>query len=235
MNSKKRILIVDDDESQRRTLTYILHNIGYFIESAGTGKEALEVAGSSSIDLVLLDIKLPDTEGIDLVAPLRQINPDIAIIMVTGFASVENTVRSLNVGASGYLIKPINTEEMLTKVQNLLERQTLIQEKRQAVEALRISEWKFRNLIETLQEGIWSIDKDAKTTFVNHHMADMLGYSIGEMTGKSLFDFMDEQGKRIARLNIERRESGLKESHDFEFLKKDGSRMFASLETGPVT
>jgi signal transduction histidine kinase len=137
MDPKECILVVDDEESQRKTLSLILKKKGYEVESAGTGKEALEKAQGRTINVSLLDIKLPDTDGIDLVAPLKQINPYMVIIMVTGFASVENTVRSLNAGASGYLVKPINNDELLAKVQDLLERQALIREKRQAEEALR--------------------------------------------------------------------------------------------------
>ena len=137
MDPKECILVVDDEESQRKTLSLILKKKGYEVESAGTGKEALEKAQGRTINVSLLDIKLPDTDGIDLVAPLKQINPYMVIIMVTAFASVENTVRSLNAGASGYLVKPINNDELLAKVQDLLERQALIREKRRAEEALR--------------------------------------------------------------------------------------------------
>ncbi len=93
---------------------------------------------------------------------------------------------------------------------------------------------KYRILVENLNVGIWQIDKDANTTFVNSIMADMLGYTAEEMLGKHLFSFMDEQGTVIAKQNIERRQQGIKEQHDFEFLRKDGTRIFTSLETSPL-
>jgi len=93
---------------------------------------------------------------------------------------------------------------------------------------------KYRTLVENLNEGIWAIDENAKTTFVNKLMADMLGYTVDEMLGKSLFDFMDEHGVELANRNIERRRQGIKEHHEFQFLKKDGKRIFTSLETSPV-
>jgi len=137
MDVKDCILVVDDEESQRKTLSLFLKKKGYLVESAGTGKATLELARSRTFNLALLDINLPDTEGIELIVPLKQINPDMAIIMVTGFASVENTVYSMNAGASGYLMKPVNNDEMLAKIQDLLERQALIREKRLIEEALR--------------------------------------------------------------------------------------------------
>jgi len=102
-------------------------------------------------------------------------------------------------------------------------------------EALRRTEGDYRILMDTLQEGVWAIDQEGYTTFVNPRMADMLGYSVDEMRGKHLFDFMDDRGKEIAAWNMERRKQGIKEQHEFEFIKKDGERIQALLETGPIT
>jgi PAS domain S-box-containing protein len=96
------------------------------------------------------------------------------------------------------------------------------------------SEKKYRQLIETLQEGIWAIDKDGCTTFVNPRMAEMLGYDSSEMLGKHLFSFMDEDGVRIAKAKLERRKQGIIEQHDFEFIRKDGQRVYMTLETAPI-
>ncbi|VVB53857.1 Methyl sulfide methyltransferase-associated sensor [uncultured archaeon] len=100
---------------------------------------------------------------------------------------------------------------------------------------LRESEEKYRRLVETLMEGIWVLDKDANTTFVNPSMARMLGYTVDEMLGMHLFSFMDEQGRKNATHYLERRSQGVKEQHDFEFIRKDGTRIYTSLETSPIT
>jgi PAS domain S-box-containing protein len=109
-----------------------------------------------------------------------------------------------------------------------------ITERKQAEEALQESEKRYRQLLDTLQEGIWVIDQDARTTFVNPRMAEMLGYTVEEMQGKHLFSFMDERGIEIAQRNLQRRQQGIAEQHDFEFLRQDGSRLFALLETSPI-
>jgi PAS domain S-box-containing protein len=101
-------------------------------------------------------------------------------------------------------------------------------------ERLRKSEESHRRLLETVQEGIWVIDTEAITTFVNPRMAEILGYTSGEMLGKPLFFFMDEQGQQIAEDNIARRKQGISEQHDFEFIRKDGMRIYTRLETGPI-
>ena len=104
-----------------------------------------------------------------------------------------------------------------------------------AENALRKSELNYRHLIESLNEGIWMIDEKAVTTFVNPIMAEMLGYTVEEMLGRHLFSFMDEQGIQIASRNLERRQQGFRENHEFQFIRKNGVRIYTSLETGPVT
>ena len=110
-----------------------------------------------------------------------------------------------------------------------------ITEHKKAEEKLRKSETKYRQLVENLNEGIWVIDEKGKTAFVNSHMAEMLGYTVEEMLGRHLFSFMDEQGVQNAMIKLERRQQGIKEQHDFEFQRKDGTRIYTTLETGPVT
>ena len=109
-----------------------------------------------------------------------------------------------------------------------------ITERKHADEALQESEARYRRIIETATEGIWQIDADSKTTFANQHMAEMLGYTPEEMLGKSLFEFMNEDGKASAARKIERRRQGISEQHDFKFQRKDGSDLWAIVSTQPI-
>jgi PAS domain S-box-containing protein len=109
-----------------------------------------------------------------------------------------------------------------------------ITEHKVAEKELRESERKYHYLVDTLREGIWLIDKDAITTFVNPKMAEMLGYGVGDMIGKSLFHFMDERGVAIAGRNVERRKPGIIEEHEFEFIRKDENRIYTLLATTPI-
>jgi len=109
-----------------------------------------------------------------------------------------------------------------------------ITERKRSEDALSESEKKYRQLVEIAQEGIWTIDANANTTYANPRMAEILGYMPEEMMGRHLFSFMDERGKEIAQIELDHRKQGIKEQHDFEFLRKDGQRIYTSLETSPI-
>jgi PAS domain S-box-containing protein len=100
--------------------------------------------------------------------------------------------------------------------------------------ALLASEEQYRRIVEMANEGIWSTDADSVTTFVNPRMATMLGYTVDEMLGTSLFDFMDGEGRAIWDQNLERRRQGVAEEHDFKFRRRDGSDLWAMLATSPL-
>ncbi len=109
-----------------------------------------------------------------------------------------------------------------------------ITKRKRTEDALRESEEEYRRIVETTNEGIWIINVQALTTFVNPQMAEMLGYTVNEMLGQSLFAFMDEQGKQDAQRKFERRQQGIKEQHDFRFRRKDGTDLWAMLSTNPI-
>lgn len=236
MGEKACILVVDDDENARKTLAAILKRKGYTVEVAQTGKAALELAQNRSLNLILLDIRLPDTNGTELVAPIKRLNPDIAIIMVTGFASVENSIQSMNAGASGYLKKPINTSEMLAKIHDLLERQDLIREKRQAEQALKESEERYRSIIELNNAGYFRIDADGLFWEVNQAWLTMHGYSSrDEIIGKH-FTFTQvekdiNQAKSIVNQLLEGESI---RTGEFTRLCKDGSTGYHTFTANPV-
>ena len=110
-----------------------------------------------------------------------------------------------------------------------------ITQRKQAEEALQESEEQYRRIVETAAEGIWIIDQDGKTVFVNQKMADMLGYPVAEIMGESLFTFvvMDEDGQALMEANQERRRLDIKEQHDFKFRRQDGSDLWAIVSATP--
>ncbi len=103
-----------------------------------------------------------------------------------------------------------------------------------AIEALRESEEKYRTIIETANEGIWTLDASGKTNYVNAHMAQMLGYTEEEMLGRYLFDFMDKDAHIEVETYLERLKNGSKEVHDFKLSRKDGTCLYTIFSTSPI-
>ncbi len=100
--------------------------------------------------------------------------------------------------------------------------------------ALRESEHNYRRIVEGGQEGIWTLDGESRTTFVNPRMAEMLGYGVQEMLGKPLLDFMSEEWQAIALSKVQERRQDVIERHDFKFRRKDGSEIWTLLSTNPI-
>ncbi len=132
-----RILIVDDDPHIARSLSAMLKRQGYATTTAATGTEAVEKASEAPVQCVLLDVRLPDTEGVDLIAPLKNLHPRVAVIMITAYASVSSAIGALNRGASGYVTKPFAMEEVLAAVRTSLEKRHLIAENERLLEEAR--------------------------------------------------------------------------------------------------
>ncbi|MBN1582858.1 MAG: response regulator, partial [Anaerolineae bacterium] len=163
-DERARILIVDDDESTRKTLSLILEKKGYTVEVAGTGQSALERIDQCAFDAALLDIRLADMDGVELLAPFRQRYPDIVLIMATGYASLDTAIRAVNEGADGYVPKPLDMDVVLLKIRDLLAQQRLrrenrrlydlaqqeLQERRRAEQALRERERELATLMGNL-------------------------------------------------------------------------------------
>jgi DNA-binding response OmpR family regulator len=121
--TKPQILVVDDDEAICKTLSAILQSEGYQTTTATTAKEAIEKTRTQFFNIALLDIKLPDIEGTQLLAQLQEISPETIKIMITGYPSLKNAVDALNYGADSYIMKPVDPAELLKTIENRLEAQ----------------------------------------------------------------------------------------------------------------
>ena len=125
MPEKVRILIVDDDEEALETISDILQEKGFYTETANTGKEALEKAEKRVFNVVLLDIKLPDMSGIEVLKVLREKHLPTMTIMITANATMQNAVDANNFGASAYILKPIDPETLFRAIKECLKKQEI--------------------------------------------------------------------------------------------------------------
>ena len=132
-----RILVVDDDENIRNTVKAILEDEGYLVDVATTGKEAIQRTEETTYTVALLDIRLPDMEGIELLKLMKDAVPRTRKIIVTGYPSMQNAVTALNNSADAYLIKPVDIEKLLKTV----EEQIIAQENEKAFSEQKVAEF----------------------------------------------------------------------------------------------
>ena len=140
MDKNAKVLIVDDDENIRNTMKTILEDEGYIVDLAATGSEAIQKTQETAYNIALLDIRLPDIEGVELLKLMKDATPRTLKIMVTGYPSMQNAIIALNKNGDAYLIKPVNVEKLL----NTVKEQLKLQE-----EERKFSEQKVAEFIET--------------------------------------------------------------------------------------
>lgn len=118
---KKKILVVDDDKQVRGYLSKVLSEVGGFsIDVAETAEEAHKKIQAATYDLVLVDLKLPDMDGLQLITEIVTFKPEILTVLITGHASIDSAVEAMKRGASDYLTKPFDLEEMLARLRKVL-------------------------------------------------------------------------------------------------------------------
>ncbi len=124
----KRILVVDDEESVRWALRKAMEHAGYRVDLAADGPTGLAAASDPGVELVLLDVRLPGQDGLELLREIRKRRPDLPVIMMTAYGTLQVAVEAMKLGAYDYIGKPFDTDEVLLVVQKALEAQVLARE-----------------------------------------------------------------------------------------------------------
>lgn len=172
------ILIVDDEASVRDSLYQWFKADGYRVDTAEEATGALEKIQDGPWDIVLLDIRMPGMDGIELQQRIKQIDANIVTIIITAHASVETAVRALKEGAFDYVTKPIDPDDLGRLVRNAVEKRRLVTENIQLRRQIE------EKLIESSVDGIVVADREGKILIFNKGAESMLGYSAEEAVGK---------------------------------------------------
>lgn len=123
MGENARIIIIDDDESIRQVLKTILEEEGYAVDTADTGKEAVLKTNEKAYNLALIDMRLPDIEGIDLILKIKDTTPRMRKIIVTGYPTIQNAMEAVNRQADAFILKPFDVERVLQTIREQLMKQ----------------------------------------------------------------------------------------------------------------
>jgi len=122
LDGNARILIVDDDENIRKVLKTILEEEGYIVDEAGNAKKAVEKSRRYVYNLALIDIRLPDMEGIELLTRMKDTVPKMRKIIITGYPTLQNAIEAVNRGADAYILKPFDMEKVLATIREQLKK-----------------------------------------------------------------------------------------------------------------
>ncbi|HPJ36941.1 MAG TPA: PAS domain S-box protein [Spirochaetota bacterium] len=226
--NRASIMIVEDEAVIALDIRKTLEKRGYDVCSIqDNGESAIKSIEVIAPDLILMDIMLKGP--LDGIETTRIINSrfDIPVVYLTSHSDDDTILKMKNTDVYGYVGKPVNENELFITIEIVINKVKLENQ-------LRSSEKKYRDLVENMQEGVWAIDSSEITTFVNPRMAEMLGYEVDELIGKSYYDCIDSNGSREARAMIQKRKDGTREQHKFIYKKKDGSRLHVSVASSPI-
>lgn len=157
----KRILVVDDEENLRRVTQLKLQQAGYEAMTASDGRQALEVLARNPHDLIITDLKMPGMSGMDLLRKVREDYPEIIVVVVTAFGTIESAVEAMKLGAHDYIIKPVNADALRLVVSRALEHHRL----REEVKNLRTvidRKYGFENIVGRSKSLLFTLDNAAR-------------------------------------------------------------------------
>ncbi len=187
MEINPQILVLDDEKEIRDLVGRILKRKGYNYYSVANAEEAKNYLQSEKVDLVLCDIDMPGQSGLDFCRDLKTLRPDVAVVMVTGFDDPDIANRAIKAGAYGYVVKPIEPNDLLIYIDNVLHRIKLEKENE---EALKDSEEMFRAISESANDAIVMINEQDEVTFWNRAAEQIFGYRRKDILGKRLHPFV---------------------------------------------
>ena len=131
------VLVVDDEGAIRYSITKTLQRVGYHVEAAASGEEALEMMKNQNYDVVLTDIRMPGLTGVELLRRIKEEAPDAVVILLTGYASLETAIESLRLGAHDYLVKPSSSQDIRNSVAQGVERARNLRNRRALLRSIR--------------------------------------------------------------------------------------------------
>jgi len=153
MSKKGKILVVDDDENIRKVLQTILEDEGYMVDIAENGEKAIDKTKSDFYNLALIDVRLPDMEGTELLSKMRDTTPKMRKVIITGYPTLQNAIAAVNKGADAYIVKPFEVEKVLQTIKEQLKKQE---------EERAFSEEKIAEFIETRVRELDTVTEAAR-------------------------------------------------------------------------
>jgi PAS domain S-box-containing protein/putative nucleotidyltransferase with HDIG domain len=187
VDSKATILIADDDPKLRKTLSDILRVKGYAPLAVAKGRTALAKLKKKTPAVAIIDLRLDDMSGLEVLRGIKDQSPDTECIVLTGYASQESAIEAVNLGAYSYMQKPYDIEQLLLTIHRAIE-------KREAELALRESEERYRLVVESASEAIALLDLKGNIREVNLKALEISGFDREDIVGKNFVELLPSLG-----------------------------------------
>lgn len=226
------ILIIDDDNSVRSSLSSYLEDAGYNPLTACDGKQGIEIFGQEDIDLVLVDLRMPEMDGYEVIKHIHKKSPQTPLIVVSGASGIQDAIETMKIGAWDYIVKPIREMSTLVhSIEKAIDHSLALREKQRTEKLLVQTEKKYSKLIETTSSGFWQVDRNEKTTEVNQALCEMLGYASDQIIDKSASDFVLQKKKTIFKKILSSPIGSSSKSFTIELKTKKGKELHALFDT----
>jgi two-component system cell cycle sensor histidine kinase/response regulator CckA len=224
-----RILIVDGDAETRARLSDALVASGRTVLSASRGEEGLDRLQANPIDIVLVDLELPDVSGLELLDAIKRASPQTEVILVTALASMETAIQAVNRAAFAYLTKPLEIEHLVATVRRAEEKQELMRARQE-------SEGLYRFVIEHVHDAVFLVDPEGRLTFVNRGVEELTGYRRDELVGRSMSIILTPEGAQTSAARSEGAHAAGDRpfSYETELVRRDGTTVWVEVSATSV-
>ncbi len=188
---RRLVLIVDDDDALAENMAEIVQSLDVETMIAADRRTALTLAAEHDFDVALIDVRLPDGDGLSLLGPLRTRSPFVQSVMVTGDAAIEGAIAAVRVAAFAYVLKPASPPDLLDTVRRALDQSGILRERERLRADLEVSERRHRELVESIPAFVTTLDEAGRITTWNRQLEQTTGYLRGERLGTDGRDLVD--------------------------------------------
>jgi diguanylate cyclase (GGDEF)-like protein len=223
------LLIVEDEPRYLESTRLLLAQYVHSIDAALTAAQAFALLSEKHYDLALLDLRLPDGNGHEIMAHIRAHHPDCRIIVASGDSQIESAIQSLRLGAYDYLRKPYEPEELIKTVRNVVQKLQLERDNARMLHQLEQSEQWHRLLVNTSPDIIYTLDAEGRFTYLNDSIQGTLGYMPGELIGRDYTTLISSDQADFALHRFNDRRTGERATRNFELLLRRKEDLLSSL------
>jgi len=202
------VLVVDDEQDIRDASERILSRAGYQVQKASRGDQAMDIINKDSVDIVLLDLKMPGMDGLEVLARIREQNTQIQVIVITGYATVETAIEAMKQGAYDFIPKPFEPDQLRIvvhraweKIRFVREAEKLEQERNRTLSDLDTEKSRVRTIIESFPSGVVVTDSKGMVVLMNPAFKHLLGLDPDLIAGKEIEAYLPD--KELCQLVME--------------------------------